>query len=214
MGIDKACKTRPMFSIITTELPQVAEHFVELAAPFTDKDGKQLYENDVVISDNGMLSILRYGYYSFVDDIAINGHEATYIQRGCGWYLQTGALREDKKLGYYQHLCVLPGTNMQLTKVCDSNGKPDWWSVWIDYITQVHKLLTAPDKNGKHTPLNEFFAKELSDKPNADMMVPHCHVCGETYEDDAVKRNLLIEKNVCCNCAEHLIYGKEHNHEA
>lgn len=93
-------------------------------APFKDKNGHELWSDNVVVNDYGQQMVLRYGPYKTFDD--------TYSVEGWGWYLQVGAYDEEKKtLTFYQVTPVCDKTPAFITYLQPETKQPPiWWEAY------------------------------------------------------------------------------------
>ena len=125
--------TRRKFNVIFTK---EAESELNIRAPFNDKNGHELWSDDVVVNDHGQQMVLRHGpYKSFDDEVSAEGW---------GWYLQVGVVNDDGLLIFYQVLPVTRDTPAFISYVNSfAVSPPDWYHA---YEKQAEQWRNAQDK--------------------------------------------------------------------
>lgn len=91
-------------------------------APFTDKNGHELWSDDLVVNDDGVNMVLRFGPYTAYDDDG--------IYDGWGWFMQAARRNDVGKLVIYQVLPVSAQTSNYITFV-DNDTRPDWYPEYL-----------------------------------------------------------------------------------
>lgn len=120
---------KPTYSLITEKWQEKKHNYL---APFTDKNGHELWSDDVVVNDAGTEMILRFGPYTAYDDDG--------VYDGWGWYLQVGVCNDDGILLLYQISPACRDLPEYITYV-DSNALPKWYEQFLNLI-KSHKAFT------------------------------------------------------------------------
>ena len=108
---------------------QPKQSIEKLKAPFTDKDGKELWSNDLVYDASGNEAILRYGFVKIND-------EDTIVDI-CGWYLEVGMLDASGRLVLYLTTSVVKETpaNIRFAFPAEAGIMPSWYQSYLDVVT-------------------------------------------------------------------------------
>lgn len=195
-----------VFPVIGAGMPKVCEKLLNLVAPFKDVNGKLLAEGCIVRTENGLSAVLRYGPYYAPEELSDTTDK--FMQEGWGWYLEVGALDHDdkSKLSYYNHVPCCAATTHSLCYISNMlNNQPIWWQSYRQFVFDTQETLQAkyPDKTRMELAATEGFT---------DLFIPHCHVCGDAFDDDAnapkrymglstyEAQQLFMTHRICLNC--------------